>query len=251
MNDALVSLITSGSLLLALPVAVVAGVVSFASPCVLPLAPGYVSYVTGLTGADLQAGGRRGRTLVGSTLFVLGFSAVIVTAGALFGGLGYLLQQYADPISRVLGVVTILLGVVFLGGISVLQRDTRRMPRWSAQLGLAGAPLLGLLFGLGWTPCIGPTFGAVQTLAFNEASAGRGAVLAVAYCAGLGLPFLLLALAFRRALGAVAWLRKYQLFVKRLGGGLLVLLGILLVSGIWTQVVLVMRGWVAGFQTVV
>ncbi|MQA04390.1 MAG: cytochrome c biogenesis protein CcdA [Streptosporangiales bacterium] len=251
MSDELVALVTGGSLLLALPIAVLAGVVSFASPCVLPLAPGYVSYVTGLSGADLQAGGRRGRTLLGSALFVLGFSAVFVSAGALFGGIGYLFQEYADPITRVLGVVTILLGVVFLGFVPQLQRDTRPLGRWSADIGMAGAPLLGILFGIGWTPCLGPTIGAVQTLAFSEASAGRGALLATAYCLGLGSPFLVLALVFRRALGAVSWLRSHQLFVKRFGGGLLVLLGVLLVSGAWAHVVLAIRDLFAGFQTVV
>lgn len=251
MNDEIVRLVTSGSLLLALPVAVLAGVVSFASPCVLPLAPGYLSYVTGLSGADLQEGGRRGRTLLGCALFVLGFSVVFVTAGALFGGVGYLLQQYADPISRVLGVGTILLGLAFLGIVPWLQRDTRAVHRWPADAGMVGAPLLGLLFGLGWTPCIGPTLGAVQTLAFSEASAARGALLGSAYCAGLGLPFLVMAVAFRRALGTVRWLRRHQLLVTRLGGAMLVLLGVLLVTGVWTQVVLAMRGLITGFQTVV
>lgn len=251
MSEGLVGLVSSGSLLLALPVAVFAGLVSFVSPCVLPLAPGYVSYVTGLTGADLEAGGRRGRTLAGCALFIAGFSLVFVSAGALFGGVGYLLQQYADPISRVLGVVTIVLGLVFVGALPWLQRDTRAMHRLPARLGLVGAPLLGLLFGLGWTPCIGPTLGAVQTLAFSEANAARGAILALAYCLGLGLPFLALGLAFRRALGSFGWLRKHRLLITRIGGGMLMVLGVLLVSGLWTQAVLAMRGLVAGFQTVV
>lgn len=251
MVDFLVQAVTGGSMLIALPVAMFAGLVSFLSPCVLPLAPGYVSYVTGLSGADLAAGGHRGRTLAGSALFVAGFSAVVVSAGALFGGVGYLLQVYADPINRVLGVVTIVLGLAFLGVVPWLQRDTRPVHRWPAHLGMVGAPVLGVLFGLGWTPCIGPTFGAVQTLAFNEASALRGAVLGVAYCAGLGLPFLLAGLAFRRALGTFARLRRHGPLVTRVGGAMLMVLGVLLVTGVWTQVVLAMRGWIPGFETVV
>lgn len=251
MGEDFVRVVMGGSLLLALPVAMLAGLVSFLSPCVLPLAPGYVSYVTGLTGADLQAGGRRGRTLAGCALFVAGFSLVFVSAGALFGGVGYLLQQYAGPITRGLGAVTIVLGLAFVGLVPWLQRDSRLLHRWPAHLGMVGAPLLGILFGLGWTPCIGPTLGAVQTLAFSEGSAGRGAILAVAYCAGLGLPFLAIGLAFRRAVGAVRRLRTHSLLVTRLGGAMLVVLGVLLVTGVWTQVVLAMRGLVSGFQTVV
>lgn len=251
MGENFVRVVTSGSLLLALPVAMLAGLVSFLSPCVLPLAPGYVSYVTGLTGADLQAGGRRGRILAGCALFVAGFSLVFVSAGALFGGVGYLLQRYADPITRGLGAVTIVLGLAFVGLVPWLQRDSRLLHRWPAHLGMVGAPLLGVLFGLGWTPCIGPTLGAVQTLAFSEGSAGRGAILAVAYCAGLGLPFLAIGLAFRRALGAVRRLRTHSVLVTRLGGAMLVVIGVLLVSGVWTHLVLAMRGLVSGFQTVV
>jgi cytochrome c-type biogenesis protein len=246
-----VHVVMGGSLLLALPVAMLAGLVSFLSPCVLPLAPGYVSYVTGLTGADLQAGGRHGRILAGCALFVAGFSLVFVSAGALFGGVGYLLQQYAGPITRVLGAVTIVLGFAFVGLVPWLQRDSRLLHRWPAHLGMVGAPLLGILFGLGWTPCIGPTLGAVQTLAFSQASAARGAILALAYCVGLGLPFLALGLAFRRALGTVRRLRTHSVLVTRLGGAMLMVIGVLLVTGVWTQVVLAMRGLVSGFQTVV
>ncbi|MQA78422.1 MAG: cytochrome c biogenesis protein CcdA [Streptosporangiales bacterium] len=228
-----------------------AGLVSFLSPCVLPLAPGYVSYVTGLSGADLAAGGHRGRTLAGSALFVAGFSAVVVSAGALFGGVGYLLQEYADPITRVLGVVTFALGLAFIGMVPWLQRDTRPVHRWPAHLGMVGAPLLGVLFGIGWTPCLSPTLGAVQTLAFSEGSALRGAVLGVAYCVGLGLPFLLAGVAFRHALGAFGRLRRLGPLVTRVGGAMLMVLGVLLVTGVWTQMVMAMRGWVSGFQTIV
>jgi cytochrome c-type biogenesis protein len=244
--------VTSGSLMLALPLAAVAGLVSFASPCVLPLVPGYLSYVTGLSGADLAAAEqqkRRGRLLAGCALFVLGFSVVFVSAGAVFGGVGRWLLEYADPITRVLGAVTIVLGLAFMGFIPGLQRTLKsgRTP----DAGLAGAPLLGALFGLGWTPCIGPTLAAVQALAVTEASAARGAVLSFAYCLGLGLPFVITALAYRRALGAFGAVKRHYQIVMRAGGGLLVLIGVLLVTGLWGELTASLQGWVSGFGTVI
>jgi cytochrome c-type biogenesis protein len=222
----------SGSMLLALPVALVAGLVSFFSPCVVPLLPGYLSYATGLSGADLESA-RRGRMVLGSLLFVLGFSFVFVAYGALFGSLGDYLITYTRQISIVLGSLTILLGVVFVGLVPWLQRDVRvhRVPA----VGLVAAPLLGALFGLGWTPCIGPTLTAVQALAVNEGTAGRGALLSLAYSLGLGLPFLAAGLAFRRTLGAVRWVRRHQAWVTRLGGIMLIVVGVLLVTGLWDQ----------------
>ena len=246
--DGVGDLVTSGALWVALPIAFVAGIVAFLSPCVLPLAPGYVSYITGLTGSELaDPRGRRFQVLAGSLLFVLGFSVVFVSYGLLFGGAGSVLLEYADVINRVLGVVVILMGLAFMGLIPGLQREWRlhRMPRW----GVAGAPLLGLLFGLGWTPCIGPTLTAVQTLAFTEASALRGAVLSFVYCLGLGLPFVLLALAFSRMARAIGWVREHYVWVMRIGGGMLVLVGILLVTGLWTDVTVWLRVQVPGFET--
>ncbi len=246
--DGIGDLVTSGALWAALPIAFAAGVVAFLSPCVLPLAPGYVSYITGLTGAELaDVKGRRSQVLAGSLLFVLGFSVVFVSYGALFGGAGSLLLEYADVINRVLGVLVILMGLAFMGLIPGLQREWRlhRMPTW----GVAGAPVLGLLFGLGWTPCIGPTLTAVQTLAFTEASALRGAVLSFVYCLGLGLPFVLLALAFSRMAKAIGWVRTHYVWVMRIGGGMLVLVGILLVTGLWTDFTVWLRVQVPGFET--
>ena len=229
-----------GSLLLAVPVALVAGLVSFFSPCVVPLLPGYLSYTTGLSGADL-ASARRGRMLAGSLLFVLGFSFVFVSFGALFGAVGDWLWRYQHQVTLVLGVFTIAVGIAFLGALPWLQRDWRvhKVPA----VGLAAAPLLGVLFGLGWTPCIGPTLGAIQSLAVNEGSAERGALLSLFYCLGLGLPFIIAALAYRRMLGAVGWVRRHQQWVTRLGGLMLIAVGVLLVTGWWDYLVADLRGW--------
>jgi cytochrome c-type biogenesis protein len=187
----------------------------------------------------------KGRVLLGSVLFVLGFTAVFVAYGALFGALGQALLEYQEPLTRVLGVVVIALGLAFLGWLPGAQREWRlhRVP----DLGLWSAPLLGVLFGLGWTPCIGPTLGAVQTLAFTEASAARGALLSFVYCLGLGLPFVLVGLLFRRALGAIGWVRRHSATVMHIGGALLVAIGVLLVTGLWDDLTIGLRTWAGGF----
>jgi cytochrome c-type biogenesis protein len=246
--DGIVEVVSGGALWLAVPIAFAAGLVAFLSPCVLPLAPGYVSYITGLTGAELAEGsGSRRRVLAGSILFVLGFSVVFVSYGVLFGGIGSVLLQYADVINRVLGVVVIVMGLAFMGLIPGLQREWRmhRAPTW----GVAGAPLLGLLFGIGWSPCIGPTLTVVQSLAFTEASAARGALLSLVYCLGLGLPFVLLAVAFSSMARAIGWVRRHYVWVMRVGGGMLVLVGVLLVTGLWTDFTVWLRVTLPGFET--
>jgi cytochrome c-type biogenesis protein len=237
--------VLSGTLVVALPVALVAGLVSFFSPCVVPLLPGYLSYATGLSGVDLEDA-KRGRMVLGSFLFVLGFSFVFVAFGTASGALGDWLLVYTRQISVVLGFLTILLGVAFVGLVPWLQRDVRvhRVPA----VGLAAAPLLGLLFGLGWTPCIGPTLSAVQVLALHEGTAGRGALLSVAYSLGLGIPFLVAGFAFRRMLGAVKWVRRHQAWVTRVGGIMLIMVGLLLVTGLWDQWIGDLRSTIVGFR---
>jgi cytochrome c-type biogenesis protein len=184
--------------------------------------------------------------VLGSLLFVLGFSFVFVVLGTLSGALGDWLFRYTRQISIALGFFTILVGVAFIGLVPWLQRDVRihRVPA----VGLAAAPLLGVLFGLGWTPCIGPTLSAVQALALHEGTATRGAVLSVAYSLGLGIPFLLAGLAFRRTLGAVRWVRRHQAWVTRAGGVMLIVVGLLLVTGLWDQWVADLRSVVTGFE---
>lgn len=284
--DSFVDAVNSGPLLVAMPVAAIAGLISFLSPCVLPLVPGYLSYITGLSGADLGdprgatspgtglsdesdrdndrdenrdraeagqgAGGTavqvvqtarvRGRILLGSVLFVLGFSAVFVTGGAFFGGLGNELIAQAETVNLILGSLTVILGLAFMGLIPGMQREfkIRKMP----VSGLAGAPLLGVVFGVGWTPCLGPTIGAVQTLAYQQASAGRGAILTAAYCLGLGIPFILTGLAMRKALGAFDVVKRHYALVTRIGGLLLITVGLLLVSGLWQDLMIELRSTV-------
>jgi cytochrome c-type biogenesis protein len=227
---------------------VLAGAISFFSPCVVPLLPGYLSYVTGLSAAELGSN-RRGRMLAGTSLFVAGFSAVFILTGVLFGAVGNALLEHQTLITRILGAGTVVLGLIFLGGFGFMQRDVRvhRVPA----VGIAAAPLLGVLFGFGWTPCIGPTLGTVMNLAATEGSSTRGALLALVFSLGLGIPFIVAALAFRRMLGAVAWVRKHQLLVIRLGGVLMIVVGLLLLTGVWDSVTADLRQWVSNFGSAV
>ena len=228
----------SGSLALAVPVALVAGLVSFFSPCVIPLLPGYLSYATGLSGADLAngvAGTRRGRMFLGSVLFVLGFATVFVILGTLSGAVGAWLVEWERQLAVVLGLLAIVLGLAFAGWIPFLNREWRvhKVPA----VGLAAAPLLGFLFGLGWLPCTGPTLAVISTLALTEGTAGRGALLLGIYALGLGVPFILAALAYEKALATIGWVRRHQVWVMRAGGAMLIAVGVLLLTGWWAEAV--------------
>lgn len=247
------SAVLSGPMLAALPVAAIAGAVSFASPCVLPLLPGYVGYLGGMAGADgaapRQGRGGDGRLLAGVLLFVAGFTAVFVLLGVVFAWAGIVLAPWLDTIMRVMGVLVILMGLAFLGYVPFLQRERRLhvLPR----RGVWGAPFLGVVFGLGWAPCMGPTLAAVLTLSFGEADPARGAVLVLAYSLGLGVPFVVLAMAFSRSTRVLGFLRRHRLTIQRVGGAVLVLLGLALVTGLWGMLSGYLQGLAANYQTVV
>ena len=226
------------SLIAAMPLAFAAGFVSFISPCVLPLLPGYIAFLGGAAGSiDGRSG--RGRAVVGSLAFVVGFALVFVSFGAIFGGLGFTLRSHQRGLEIAFGVVTVALGFFFAGWwpSSWLQRERRvhYLPRAS----IFGAALLGVLFALGWTPCIGPTLGVILGLAATSgASALRGSVLAFVYCLGLGLPFVVAALATEWMSSASTWLRRHMKVIGRIGGIMLIAIGVLEVSGVWQTFVL-------------
>ncbi|MCD9154028.1 cytochrome c biogenesis CcdA family protein [Aeromicrobium duanguangcaii] len=235
----------SGNLVLTVPVALLAGLVSFFSPCVVPLLPGYLSYVSGVAVTELESARRR-RIVLGAVLFVLGFSAVFVAGGALFGAVGQELLPYQREISIGAGVLLVVMGVAFLGFVPLLQRDVRA--HGVRRVGLLAAPVLGVVFGVGWTPCIGPTLAAVLALSANEATAGRGAFLTLVYCLGLGLPFVLAALFLSRFLRLTGWVRRHQRAVSTAGGVLLIVTGVLLVTGWWQDLVISLQHWIGGFE---
>lgn len=232
--------IFDGPLLFAFGIALAAGVVSFFSPCVIPLVPGYLSYVTGLGVSEVDGGGR-GRLLAGSTLFVLGFSAVFVSFGTLFGAIGFRLLAYEREVSLVMGSLIIVLGLAFMGAVPWLNREAtlRRVP----SVGVGAAPFLGALFAIGWTPCIGPALGAVLLLSSTPDGGGewRGAILTVGYCIGLGVPFILAALGFGRFLRVSAWAARHRRTLMFIGGFMFIAVGVLLVSGWWAELMVWMR----------
>jgi cytochrome c-type biogenesis protein len=280
--------VASGPLLLAVPVALAAGAVSFISPCCLPLVPGYLSYVTGMSGADAESAAgaaarpapgtaaaaagstapalatataappgtatataaSRGRTVTGTALFVLGFSALFASYGAAFGGLGEVLLSHQRALLQVLGGLTILLGLLFAGVFDRFPLAGRMLrPSARPRAGLAGAPLLGVMFGLGWTPCIGPTLAAVLSLALTTGSAARGALLAFTYGLGIGIPFLAVAAVFQRGMRMFSFARRHARLVTRGGGALLVIVGVLQVSGAWGAAMTWLKvHWVSGYQ---
>ncbi|MCS6711311.1 sulfite exporter TauE/SafE family protein [Brachybacterium sp. EF45031] len=245
--------VVSGPLLIALAVSAAAGLVAFLSPCVLPVVPGYLGYVSGLSGDTGAEGSRRrgrsGRLLAGSALFVLGFAAVFMVLGGFVGALGHLLLAHQVWVNRIAGAIVILMGLVFLGVFPSLTGERRPAQRPDA--GLWGAPLMGAIFGLSWTPCMGPTYAAVMALSLDSASVGRGALLALAYSLGLGIPFLLFALLFDRALGASRALARHRRTIALLSGALLIAIGVLLMTGQWAAWMAHLQGYAAGFETVV
>ena len=283
------NLVTSGPLILAIPVAAAAGAVTFLSPCCLPLVPGYLSYITGMSGAGAAgsaaagtgaeagtgaagtaaaaadggavttrtraavtgpAAPARGRAVAGTALFVVGFSLVFAVYGLALGGLGQLLKTHNTGLTQILGGVTILLGLMFAGAFDRFSFAGRIFrPSARPKAGLAGAPLLGVMFGVGWSPCIGPTLTAVLTLSAASGTAARGAFLAFVYGLGLGIPFLIVAVAFQRVVNVLSFFRRNARLVSRIGGAMLVIVGILEVTGAWTSAVNWMRDhWIGSYQ---
>ena len=232
----------AGSLWLAIPIALGAGLLAFLSPCVLPLVPGYLGYVSGVTEAQ-KAG--RGRTVLGAALFVLGFSAVFLGLFVLSGTVGIFLLQYGAVLERIGGVILIVLGLVFIGQVTFLQRQFK--PTWRPAAGLAGAPLLGAVFAIGWSPCMGPTLGAVIALASYQGDPGRAAIIGAFYCLGLGIPFLLVAIGFGWVSSSVAWVRRHIRTINIVGGALLIAMGLLMVTGVWGVVMSSFQVVISGF----
>lgn len=243
-NNPFAEIATDGTLLLAAPVALLAGLISFLSPCVLPLVPGYLGYVTGLSGVDL-ADRARSRMVLGATLFVLGFTVVFMLIGAIFVQVSTWLRfGGGDWLTQVLGILVIFMGLVFMGAFSAFQRE-RKIHRRPPD-GLLGAPLLGATFGIGWAPCMGPTLAAVLALVVGNPSGAehtRGALLVFFYCIGLGLPFILISLGLQRGMRAMEFFKRHKLAVMRIGGGMLILIGLLMASGIWNTWVWALQDW--------
>ncbi len=289
MSGGIGQLVVSGPLPLAIPVALAAGAVSFISPCCLPLVPGYLSYVAGMSGADAESaaagtiarptgaaaaavatGGAvpalvaapsetaiaatpaasRGRTVAGTALFVAGFSLLYASYGAALGGLGAALLSRQQVLLQVLGGLTILLGLLFAGVFDRFPLAGRMLrPSARPRAGLAGAPLLGVMFGLGWTPCIGPTLAAVLSLALTTGSAARGAFLAFTYGLGIGIPFLIVAALFQQGARKSSFGRRHARLVTQVGGALLVIVGVMQVSGVWAAAMTWLKvHWVSGYQ---
>lgn len=241
MTNFVVDQLAGGTLLAALPIALFAGLLSFISPCVLPLVPGYVAYATGYSST-------KGRIFLGSLLFVLGFTFVFASYGLAFGGLGSQIAEHEDVITKVLGLVTIAMGTIFLG---LFPFAPTLQPKISTSGGIAGAPLLGVLFGIGWTPCIGPALATVQTLAFTESSATRGAILSIGYSIGLGIPFILSGLFLERSKRVRTFFVKRGLLISKIGGIALIIIGFMQLTGVWSDLMINLRSLISNFVPVI
>ena len=241
MSSFFVDQLMGGTLIAALPIALLAGLLSFLSPCVLPLVPGYVAYATGFSSS-------KGRLFIGSLLFVLGFTFVFASYGLAFGGLGSQIASHEEIITKVLGALTIGMGAIFLG---LFPFSPTIKPKISTTGGIAGAPLLGVLFGIGWTPCIGPALATVQTLAFNESSAIRGAILSIGYSIGLGIPFLLSGIFLDRSKRIRSFFLRHGSLISKIGGFALILIGILQLTGIWADLMISLRSSISSFVPVI
>jgi len=241
MTSFVVDQLMGGTLIAALPIALFAGLLSFLSPCVLPLVPGYVAYATGFAST-------KGRVLLGSLLFVLGFTFVFTSYGLAFGGLGSQIAAHEEVITKILGIFTIAMGTLFLG---LFPFAPTIQPKISTTGGIAGAPLLGALFGIGWTPCIGPALATVQTLAFNEASASRGAILSIGYSIGLGIPFILSGLFLDRSKKVRSFFVRKGSLISKVGGTLLILIGFLQFTGVWGNLMINLRSLISEFVPVI
>ena len=239
--NAITTFATTGNLALVLPLALAAGLIAFLSPCVLPLVPGYLAYVGGFAATQERKG--RSRLVLGVALFVLGFSVVFIALNIVFSLAGLLLIPWIGLITRIAGVVLIVMGLVFIGQFSFLQRTFK--PEWRVATGLGGAPLLGIVFGLGWTPCISPTLAAALTMSSGSGSLWRGALIGVFYCLGLGIPFLLVALGLNWVGGSIAWVKRHIRVINIIGGSLLIVIGLIMVTGLW-QVIMADLGAVMG-----
>lgn len=246
MGSTFAEIVFSGSMLLAVPIALLAGLVSFASPCVLPLVPGYVGYVGGMAGAGDRG---RGKVVAGVALFIAGFTAVFVAMTAAISSASFLLLKHQEVITRLLGVIVLLMGLAFIGAFPFLMRERRL--NISPRAGLMGAPLLGITFGLGWAPCIGPTLAAVLALAVDQGDPARAISLTIAYCLGLGIPFLAVAFGLRSSDRMIAWMRRHRLAIMRFGGGLLVVIGLLLITGVWARLTGLLQGLIDSWAWVI
>lgn len=241
MIEIILNQLSSGTLIAALPIAILVGLISFLSPCVLPLVPGYVAYATGYATT-------RGKVFLGSLLFVFGFTALFASYGLAFGGLGSLISTHEERITFVLGLITIAMGGIFLG---LFPFAPTLQPKISTTGGIAGAPLLGVMFGIGWTPCIGPALATVQTLAFTESSAVRGAILSIGYGIGLGIPFILSGLYLDRSQRLRAFFLRRGSLISKIGGVALIIIGLMQVTGLWADFMIDLRSLISEFAPVI